>query len=524
MLGQAAGMGLSTGLGVATGGTQGARWAGVVDTNNRQLHDHEVRRLAQLAREFQRLMAQQGIQISEWDAFGRLMAQAAQHTDSRTFASRGTDPAASAFLSLTRGEFTVNGVTYKEFLASSTDERNNHALFADSLVRYQDAYARAGQTTFANNPLVPDASETSYWRSHLTLRDRHNNAGSLRWMSNVGLVMAGLAPGRILQGAVAETQLFFSAPASYCLTNSVTCAAGAEALAFSVAGVPQPGSLLPTLLPSRVAGGSLDDMLPSAPRTFSEGVYAPVVTRSGDDVLAPSVPQLGAGLPGNVRAVPPVPAGYQPVEVMGLPPGSRAVADMATGEIKVLGPSGNLTALPGARVQPWVFDGERRMVPVVEAPPQYAFATGEGIMGTGRNLEAQARQFVQQEQGANFGGFLHSQRGGTNGLDLAYYRFENGQPQLVFGEAKAADSALTAFGANNARTLDQNLAVVQASIEAMPRGALRTELLRQIESRGYTVELYVSTSNLVSTPRRMNEILVDRLQQPASRVVVFPRR
>jgi hypothetical protein len=99
----------------------------------------------------------------------------------------------------------------------------------------------------------------------------------------------------------------------------------------------------------------------------------------------------------------------------------------------------------------------------------------------------------------------------------------DGVPQLVIAEGKAGDSALTALGANSVGTLRLNLQVIRRDIVSMPDSAVRTELLRQLDSRAYTVELYVSPSNLVSTPRRVDEILMDRLQQPASRVVLLPR-
>lgn len=169
-----------------------------------------------------------------------------------------------------------------------------------------------------------------------------------------------------------------------------------------------------------------------------------------------------------------------------------------------------------------VEDFQGNAIKAFEAAQQYAFKTDVNFMNTGVNLEASAAKFVKDEAGKDFIAVFDSKIG-PQGIDLAYAKMVNGQPQLVIGEAKAGDSALTAFGENRVVTLDRNLAAIRADIAKMPdsQSPLRSALLQQLDDRAYQVELYTTVGNAAKTAGRVDNILIDRLGQPISRIVTF---
>lgn len=162
-------------------------------------------------------------------------------------------------------------------------------------------------------------------------------------------------------------------------------------------------------------------------------------------------------------------------------------------------------------------------VVVLEATQKYAFKTETNIGATGANLENSAAQFVKDEAGKDLIGVFASKTGNNNGIDLAYAKMVNGQPQLVIGEAKAGDSALTALGENRAETLRRNLLVVQRSIENASNISRETKdlLVAQILDRSYQVELYTGVGNAAKAAARIDDTLINRIGQPVSRVVTF---
>jgi filamentous hemagglutinin len=160
-------------------------------------------------------------------------------------------------------------------------------------------------------------------------------------------------------------------------------------------------------------------------------------------------------------------------------------------------------------------------VAVLEAASQYAFKTEVNIGATGVNLENSAAQFVKDEAGKDFIGVFASKTGNNNGIDLAYAKMVNGQPQLVIGEAKAGDSALTALGENQANILRRNLEVVRSSINDIANDDIRRALLIQLDQRTYQVELYTSVGNAAKAAARVDDTLIARMGQPVSRIVTF---
>lgn len=110
---------------------------------------------------------------------------------------------------------------------------------------------------------------------------------------------------------------------------------------------------------------------------------------------------------------------------------------------------------------------------------------------------------------------------GVQGIDLAYAKMVNGQPQLVIAEAKAGDSALTALGENQERILTRNLAKIEESIKGMQDPEIKQALLIQLEKRTYQVELYTSVGNAAKTASRIDDTLINRMGQPVSRIVTF---
>ena len=99
----------------------------------------------------------------------------------------------------------------------------------------------------------------------------------------------------------------------------------------------------------------------------------------------------------------------------------------------------------------------------------------------------------------------------------------DGRPQLIIGEAKSGDSALTALGETRASTFERNLKLVRDQVELMPEGSTRDALLDQIRNGTYQVEIYVAPNNAAKTASRIDDVLVDRLKQPVTRVIQFPK-
>ncbi|QQN68676.1 hemagglutinin repeat-containing protein [Comamonas testosteroni] len=171
-----------------------------------------------------------------------------------------------------------------------------------------------------------------------------------------------------------------------------------------------------------------------------------------------------------------------------------------------------------------VSDFEGKAVKVFEAAPQYGYKVEGNISATGANLENSAAQFVKDEAGKDFIGILSSKTGNNNGIDIAYAKMVNGQPQLVIGEAKAGDSALTALGESKMGTLNRNLNVIRDSIENTVKDAdTKKILLDQLRDKTYQVELYTSVNNAAKTAGRVDDVLLQRMGTTVSRVVTFER-
>jgi hypothetical protein len=83
--------GQAANAGALLAAAQGGGAANSVDTFNRQLHASELEKLLGLAGEFKRRLKSQGIEISEKEAFYRLLAQAAKDVDTVQFKDRKSD-------------------------------------------------------------------------------------------------------------------------------------------------------------------------------------------------------------------------------------------------------------------------------------------------------------------------------------------------------------------------------------------------------------------------------------------------
>mgnify|MGYP003575934063 FL=1 len=93
----------------------------------------------------------------------------------------------------------------------------------------QQAYDRGGAQ--AGTGLTPQE-----------ITDRNNAAGAR--LAQAGVVALGgyvLAPA--LAGVAAEVAAFVKNPVGYCLSNQAACTVAAEAVGYTVGGVPQPGSV-----------------------------------------------------------------------------------------------------------------------------------------------------------------------------------------------------------------------------------------------------------------------------------------
>lgn len=154
---------------------------------------------------------------------------------------------------------------------------------------------------------------------------------------------------------------------------------------------------------------------------------------------------------------------------------------------------------------------------------KYAFTASKDIVETGKALENSAQRFIQDEAGEGFLGFFSTKHGGNKGFDLGYAKMVDGKPQLVIGEAKAGDSALTALGENREATLTANLKVLDDRLKEIRDPQLRDALREQLRDKTYIVEIYVATANASKTAARVDEVLTDRLGQPITRIVKFPK-
>ncbi|WP_431256233.1 hemagglutinin repeat-containing protein [Roseateles chitinivorans] len=172
-----------------------------------------------------------------------------------------------------------------------------------------------------------------------------------------------------------------------------------------------------------------------------------------------------------------------------------------------------------------VLDFHEKEIPTFQASTRYTFGEYADRVKTGASLESSAATFVKDDAGKGFIALFNGKWGNDQGIDLPYAVMENGKPQLILGEAKAGDSSLSSLGENKAVTLDKNLAQIRRDIQGSALdGATKEALLDQIDNRTYKVELYVSEKNSAKTPSRVDSSLVDRMNQPVTRVVVFPRK
>lgn len=161
-------------------------------------------------------------------------------------------------------------------------------------------------------------------------------------------------------------------------------------------------------------------------------------------------------------------------------------------------------------------------IPAYQASTGYSFARSGNIGATGANLETQALQFVKDEAGDTFVTSFDVKTAGNQGFDLPYVKMENGKPQLVIGEAKAGDSAMSAFGENREKTLATNLNNLKRAInESSLSDSVKRTLNAQIENKTYHIEVYTGPSNAPKAASRFDDVLRNRLG-PVQRVVSFP--
>ncbi|MET3443163.1 filamentous hemagglutinin [Variovorax paradoxus] len=170
------------------------------------------------------------------------------------------------------------------------------------------------------------------------------------------------------------------------------------------------------------------------------------------------------------------------------------------------------------------FDGN--LIPTYAADTKYAYVRDSNFRETGKNLEASALQLAKEENGQNFVASFETKVGKSdNGFDLGYAKMVDGKPQLVIGEAKAGDSALSALGENRQRTLDTNLAKLEDSIKNsnLPKST-KDELIQQIDKKTYQVELYVGPTNATKAAARFDGTLVGRIGSRPTRVIKFQQQ
>ena len=211
-----------------------------------------------------------------------------------------------------------------------------------------------------------------------------------------------------------------------------------------------------------------------------------------------------------------------------LPPGT--VVTVSDDAMKAVLPDGTVikgrqSALepPSTPIQS-VRDFHENEIPTYQASSRFAFQQSNDISKTGASLESSSAAFVKEENGNNLIAIFDGKRGNGQGIDLPYAVMVDGRPQLILGEAKAGDSALTALGENRQKTLEKNLDQLKNTIiKNMPDDSVRGALLDQIDNRTYQVEIYTSPNNAAKTASRIDDAMVDRMGQPVKRVVVFPR-
>ena len=112
-----------------------------------------------------------------------------------------------------------------------------------------------------------------------------------------------------------------------------------------------------------------------------------------------------------------------------------------------------------------------------------------------------------------------------NGFDLGYAKMVDGKPQLVIGEAKAGDSALSALGENLERTLNKNRAKLRESIEMSTlNDETKTALIAQVTDKTYQLELYVGPTNAAKTAAKFDDSLIERIGVRPTRVLEFKQQ
>ncbi len=184
---------------------------------------------------------------------------------------------------------------------------------------------------------------------------------------------------------------------------------------------------------------------------------------------------------------------------------------------------GKSSAPPTSTPTQSVQDHFENDIPTLRASEKYVFERSGKASDTGMSLENNVAQFVKDESGPDFIASFDVKKSGGQGLDQAYAKMVNGKPQLVIGEAKASDSALTALGENKIETFNRNLLKLEQQINtSLSEGKIRDALLEQLITRTYEIELYVSDKNASRTPKRISDTLIDRMGQPVNRVIIFP--
>lgn len=111
---------------------------------------------------------------------------------------------------------------------------------------------------------------------------------------------------------------------------------------------------------------------------------------------------------------------------------------------------------------------------------------------------------------------------GANGFDVV---FVNQQGRLVIGEAKSGTvTPITAFGggARGEAQLELNLEVLRTSIRLDPSipEATKLELLRQIDSRTFETQLYVSPTSTI--PQGRLDVYQQMLDRPLDAIYILP--
>jgi filamentous hemagglutinin family protein len=227
----------AAGLGGMVGGVQGAGTALTVDANNRQLHPDETKWIKDNAKRF---AAQNGLTVEE--AEQRLAQQAFRQVQ---FGTEGTEDAqARAFLSQAHGMLPADpacppcGPGYMFY--GTPEQKGNAGMYAGTLTQTSGFYQANGLTQPTLQQIVNAVASDSAQRNAVAQRT----------------VLAAMAAGTLalapaLSGVAAEAAAFAKNPVGYCLGNPAACTVAAETVAYTAAGVPQPGAGVPVK-----AGGS----------------------------------------------------------------------------------------------------------------------------------------------------------------------------------------------------------------------------------------------------------------------------